>query len=335
MKKIKFLKLKGLIFSLIAASIFVNSSHKTFAMSSKERKPIINKNFQEDVENQELKYFFIPIEIKSFDANVCLKRVVAYFLSEKLTEKLNEKKITSNQIEPFFVKEGYIGMIYTNEETKEKIFNYIEKIYKNFIKEIIISKTEFNELKSSIKNEIIKNLTLAKKQGLKINNFLKSMENYIENIEKINNKKSNINKNLTFKLTEEVNKGLLYNFYCNIIIGRVGYFVPVYNDFNEMLKNKEKLNKFWQKHSNKNFNEPLKEPIDLEYIKDFKNNLVLPSLNGILTYTYFNNKMLAKLDEITFEDLAKTIKCADLVDFNKYEKEQKTYNELQNKIKGF
>ncbi len=98
MKKIKFLKLKGLIFSLIAANIFVNSSHKTFAMSFKERKPVVNKNFQEDVENQELKYFFIPIEIKSFYANVCLKRVAAYFLSEKLTEKLNEKKITSKQI---------------------------------------------------------------------------------------------------------------------------------------------------------------------------------------------------------------------------------------------
>lgn len=335
MKKIKFLKLKGLIFSLIVVSAFLNGSFSTFAMSSKEKKPTINKNFQEEnEETQEDKYYFIPLEIKGFEENFCLKRVAAYFLSEKLTEILNEKKITNKQIEPYFVKTGYIGMIYTNNETRKKILNYIERKYRNLIKEITISKTEFEELKNLIKTEITNNLNTAKKQGAKINSFLESIENYIEKIEETTNNRNKINKNLIFKLSEEINKGLLFNFYYNILMGRVRYFVPVYNNFNEMLKNKENLKKFWQKHSHENLEESLKNPIDLNYVKDFKNHLVMPSLNGILTYTYFNNRMLAKIDEITFEDLTKAIKSADLVDLKKYEQEQKTYNEIQNKIKG-
>ncbi len=270
-----------------------------------------NVNYAEKFEYGYLAYN-LPIKIKNYNNNKTLFYLASNYISNYFNECLGvENSLTHSRFSPAKYYGGPISISQACVESKNAVFDYINKNFDKIIKNYKITKTEFEEHKKEIKKICVEKLAEARLGMKRFKKFKKEVEMFLKGEE---NPKNKITNKLTIgdfiKLYHSV---IETDLWCN------SELFDASKDFVNELTKKDKTETFDKKYDNK-------EKINKQIVKDYVSSHMDIDYVNINNNLKFFEQMVKEIDSIQCKDVENAIKSAyllkdkELEDLNKINK---------------
>ncbi len=290
-------------------------------------KPINNTENYKKTLLEFKKPFMLPIEFKKNENNPTLNTLAKVFLTKSLINKVTTKKIASH-IPPdpnLNVTGGPIAVAAEpTEEFMKKHLDYYEKgNFKQDLNNFKITEKDFEDLKEAIKKDCSNYEEMFKSDIELLKRITRAIDYYLEHGLDENADVFDENKG-GFKIDKKTTRANL---------ARIILIVPQkFKSLEEKIEFDKAKADFIKKYGQKDYEKYKQILIDKEFVKELKEKILIPAKKGFHYADELNRKLLEEIDSVKFEDFVETVKSCDLMDGEKYEKDQKMLDSLREQI---
>ena len=273
------------------------------------------------------KPFMLPIEFKKNENNPTLNTLAKVFLTNGLIKEITWKKLASHTMPHANV--NFIGGCIAesgepNEEFREKQLNYYnEGKFIQDLKNLIITKQDFENLKKAVKKDCSNYEESFKSDNEFLKRIVRAIDYYLEHGLDEESEIFNENKG-GFKIDKKTTRARLANIILNM--------PQKFKSLEEQIEHGIAEANFIKKYGQKDYEKYKAILIDKEFVKELKEKILTPAIKSFYYRDELNRKILEEIDDIKFEDFVETVRSCDLVDEEKYEKNQKMLDYLREQI---
>ncbi len=278
--------------------------------------------------------YYLPIEITKNKNNLLLEIMAKKFIVEDfLTKKMEQNGEIFEEPSAVNFFGSYVGVIYSmTKQRSKKVLDFYLKDFEKSINEVKIPREKFENIKKFLKesSKDIKKRKFLIREEIGFKEVLNAINYYLKHGLSKSTKSSE--KQEKFKINEKTTREDLF--------GLVSYLGDsVHKNKEDFLELKKLKNIFISKYGKifKTNGKDGKILIDKQYVEDLKKYIIEPQLKNFNNTKKFFKEMCEevsnKLENVEFKDFIETVKSAKIVEKEKYEKDQKIFNELEDKTK--
>ncbi len=299
---------------------------KPFSILVKEQgKPINNTEKHKKLLLEFNKPYYLPIEFKKNSDNVVLNILCKNFLVSGLISKITCEKITSHSCP--FATTDFIGSYVavnsapTKEYKKKELAYYENKNFEKDLKDLKITKKDFEDLINKIKEEWKNYDEIFKSNNEYLNRITKSVDYYLEHgpdekAEVYDEKKGG------FKIDDKTTRNELFI----VIVEMPTRFKSLEEKMKLQKAVTDFIKKYGQNEAEKEYKSIL---IDKDFVKELKEKILIPSTKAFYASNEIIKELLKEIDNVKFKDFLETVKSCGLVPKEKFEKDQKIADDFR------
>ncbi len=267
-----------------------------------------------DFEHEE---FMLPIKFSKDTKSKAVFYIACKIFNSYLNEQLNfENGLTYME---FFVPRYFFDVVSrhrTNEQSKKEILDYVGANFESLIKNLKLSRKDFDEIKQDEKEIFNKNYAL------------KFFENYISRLEKLEKELELFCKNEDDDKLKIINKNAtvsdLIKHLPHAFVDLISFFES-YDEYLKCLKFNNKILRY-----TKNFKNKDKIKLNKNNVKELKENLKIKEhIEYFKKHFEFLKEIYNSFDSVKYEDVTNLLKSAKLLKEDELKRFQKNSSEIQ------